>query len=74
MLDREYMSPIEGKVFPQVGVDVRGMSGGPVLTFTHEGIFRWHLAGVIHECTSELMEMIKIARADLIGADGTVNG
>ena len=30
--------------------------------------------GVIHECTSELMEMIKIARADLIGADGTVNG
>lgn len=72
LLDRDYMTPVRGKVFPPEGVDLRGMSGGPALALTGDGILGWQLAGIVYECASGLFEMVKIARAGLIAADGRV--
>jgi hypothetical protein len=74
LLEREDMIPLPGLKFPAEGYDFAGMSGAPALTIATTGVISWRLAGVVYECGSKLMEIIKIARADLIAADGTILG
>jgi len=71
LLDREHMAPIGGLAVPPEGFDFAGMSGAPVLAITGSEIVSWRLAGVVYEC-GRVFEIIKVARADFIGADGTI--
>jgi hypothetical protein len=68
------VTDVDGKGLLPRGLDLGGMSGGPVLAVLDGvGIVSWALAGVIYECGTEF-EIIKAARADMIGADGVING
>lgn len=65
---------VDGKGLLPRGLDLGGMSGGPVLSVLDGvGIVSWALAGVIYECGTEF-EIVKAVRADVIGEDGVVHG
>jgi len=70
--DDEVMD-VAGKGLPPRFLELGGMSGGPALAVLDSGIVSWALAGVIYECSTNF-EIIKAARADLIGEDGIVQG
>jgi hypothetical protein len=72
-VDRENMVPLPGRPLPDVAYDFAGASGGPVLRVHRGDILYWDLAGAIYQCGGQdLVELIKIARADLICSDGVV--
>jgi hypothetical protein len=63
-----------GKGLPPEGLDLAGMSGGPVAVLQENaGIISWSISGVIYESHAKL-EIIKAGRADLIADDGTLYG
>jgi hypothetical protein len=65
--------PTKGLELPPVGYNLAGMSGGPMLSLVNgEAVVGWRLAGVISECSRELVEIVVAARADFIRADGTI--
>jgi hypothetical protein len=72
VIGRDHMTPIDGLELPPERFDFAGISGAPVLVVTGSEILSWRLAGVVYECGRDLLEIIKIARADFIGSDGTV--
>jgi hypothetical protein len=66
------VTDLGGMGLPPRSFDMGGMSGGPVITVLENfGIISFALAGVIYECHTDF-EIIKAARADLIGEDGTI--
>lgn len=73
-VDREGMVPFPGLALPEPGYDFAGISGAPVLRVLHDHVLRWELIGIIYECGRNFVELIKMARADLICSDGRVAG
>lgn len=72
-VDRENMVPLPGRPLPEAAYDFAGASGGPVLRVHRGDVLYWDLAGVIYQCGGQdLVELIKIARTDLICSDGVV--
>jgi hypothetical protein len=65
---------IIGKGFPSDGLDIGGMSGGPIasMELTPTGLFAWSITGLIYE-GHQSFDIIKGARADLIDDDGRVH-
>ena len=73
LVDREYMVPVPGLQLPVVAYNFAGASGGPVFRVYRGDIVYWDLVGVIYECGGQtLVELIKMARADLICSDGVI--
>jgi hypothetical protein len=63
---------VMGKGLPPPGYDLGGLSGGPVAVLLESGgIMFWSLSGVIYECSSSF-QIVKAARADIVGADGAI--
>ena len=71
-VDREHMVPLPGRPLPELGYDFGGVSGAPVLRVHRGDIVHWELLGIVCQCGQTLVELIKIARADLICVDGIV--
>jgi hypothetical protein len=71
-IDRENMVPVQGLALPEVGCDLAGLSGAPVLRVWRGDVLSWDLAGIVYQCGRSLVELIKMARADLICAGGVV--
>jgi hypothetical protein len=74
LIERHEWVPTQGVLAPEEGYDLGGMSGAPVLAIVQSGLISWRLAGVIYECSRELGEIVRAARADFIHPDGTVAG
>jgi hypothetical protein len=69
--EREYWVPSEGERLPPAGLNLGGLSGGPLLLpLENEG--QWHLvlAGVISQAVFN--EVVYSTRADFIRSDATV--
>jgi hypothetical protein len=56
-----------------LGLDIGGMSGGPVAAIikNSEGALSWHVSGIIFEGHAEY-NIVQALRADLINEDGTI--
>ena len=68
----EYMVELPGLKKPGPGYDIAGMSGGPVLVVGRGDVVTWRLGGIISDGGTQLLEMVKAVRADLIAPDGTL--
>lgn len=70
---REELVDIIGKGLPPDGLDIGGMSGGPIASMeqTPGGIFVWSSLGIIVE-GHQSFDIMKAARADLIDENGIV--
>jgi hypothetical protein len=70
--EREYWIAGEGERLPRAGLDLGGLSGGPLL-LPLEREAQWYLtlAGVVSEAVFN--EVVYATRGDFIRADGTVS-
>ena len=71
-VDRQNMLPLPGRPLPEPEYNFGGLSGSPVLRAHRGDVFHLELFGIVYECGKTLVELIKIARADLICEDGVV--
>jgi hypothetical protein len=71
-VDRKHMAPLAGRPLPEPGYDFGGVSGAPVFRVHRGDIVHWELLGIVYQCGQTLVELIKMARADLICEDGVV--
>jgi hypothetical protein len=74
LLERHEWVPTQGAIEPEEGYDLGGISGAPMLALVDGDVVGWRLAGVIYECSREIGEIVRAARADYIEADGSVLG
>jgi hypothetical protein len=68
----EELVDILEKGLPPDGLDLAGMSGGPVAILQENaGIVSWAISGIIYE-SHQTLEITKAVRADVVKPDGTV--
>jgi hypothetical protein len=73
--EREYWIDVLGHGLPPQGLDLGGISGGPLLIpMDQDGVWWFHLGGVISEAhTSKDYETVVGVPAHFIAPDGTIN-
>jgi len=71
-VDRENMVPLPGRPLPEPEYNFAGASGAPVLRIHRGDVVHWELLGIVYQCGRSIVELIKIARADVICRDGVL--
>jgi len=72
--ERDYWHDTLGRGLPPEGMNLGGLSGGPLLILTEQNRdWKYHVGGVISEMpSSSHFEMVAVEPAHFIAADGTV--
>lgn len=72
VLNHDLTLRVPGLSIPNRGYDLAGMSGSPLLVAVRGALIGWRLSGIVYECGTVFGDIIKAARADYIGSDGTI--
>jgi hypothetical protein len=61
-----------GLGFPEVGFNMSGVSGSPLIALFETPILTWALAGIIYKAPKTARDMILARRCNFICADGSI--